>query len=197
VTPDDIDKAIADFLRRADSASERALAETGRAGLDRVLDLWYGRAARSTPDVVDGPHGQVAADAWSAMLSTVAYANPSAFVDSLAGQPVSTAILTILGDVDDPRATAILCAHVADDDWLRRYNAVASLARRDEQVARQCLERALDDQNLVVRSRAIAAVSRWDPARAIPLYEQLLVAKGLTPLLRVATESALRDLRAD
>jgi hypothetical protein len=54
----------------------------------------------------------------------------------------------------------------------------------------------LRDRNLVVRSEAIKGVSRWDPERATALYEELLQAPKLTPLLRQQAEAALHELRS-
>lgn len=196
MTADEIDSAIVEFLRNEDAASERMLAQSGPAGLERMLDLWFGRTNRPLQEPPDVPRGRAGADAWGGALSVVARANPAAFVDGLAGEHVSTTILAILGDVSDPRATRMLCAHLDDADWLRRYNAVASLSRRSDKPVKACLERALADTNLVVRSQAVQGLSRWDPARAIHLYGDLLRADGLTPLLRAGAESALRDLRA-
>lgn len=105
-------------------------------------------------------------------------------------------MLAILADVDDPRATTILCAHVDDENWLSRYNAVAALRRRNDTASRPCIERALGDVSLVVRTEAVKAISRWNPDRAISLYEELLDAEGLTPLLRTEAQAAIGDLRA-
>lgn len=83
-----------------------------------------------------------------------------------------------------------------DENWLSRYNAVAALRRRNDTASRPCIERALGDLNLVVRAEAIKAISRWDANRALSLYQQLLDAEGLTPLLRSEAHAALGDLRA-
>jgi len=109
---------------------------------------------------------------------------------------MSLTLLAILGDIDDPRATTILCEHIKDEEWLSRWNAVGSLGRRNDATSRQCIERALDDPHLVVRSAAIKGISRWDGDRAISLYEELLEAEGLTPLLRSEARAAIGDLRA-
>jgi len=42
---------------------------------------------------------------------------------------MSLTLLAILGDIDDPRATTILCEHIKDEEWLSRWNAVGSLGR--------------------------------------------------------------------
>lgn len=131
-----------------------------------------------------------------AALSVVATAAPAAFIDGITGKDLSLPMLAILADVGDPRATTILCAHADDENWLSRYNAVASLRRRNDAVSRPCIERALGDVNLVVRTEAIKAISRWDPNRAVSLYEELLDAEGLTPLLRTEAYAAIGDLRA-
>lgn len=194
MTAESVDQAIRGFLQNRNESSEAALAATGRDGLDRMIDLWFGRSSERL-STVDGPTGKEAVDAQAAALSVVARSNPAAFVDAVESEDISIAILAILGDVDDPRVTDILCAHLADDDWLLRYNAVSSLSRRHEEASRLCIERALADSHLVVRDKAIEAIIRWDPKRAIGLYEELLRADGLTPLLRGKAESALAKLR--
>jgi len=118
------------------------------------------------------------------------------FINGITGKDLSLPLLAILGDVDDPRATTILCGHVEDENWLSRYNAIAALRRRNDTASRPCIERALGDLNLVVRAEAIKAISRWDANRALSLYQQLLDAEGLTPLLRSEAHAAIGDLRA-
>ncbi len=155
-------------------------------------------ARRSEPfdNPIPDVDGRDASDRWSAALSVVAVAAPSAFMDAIAGKEMNVTLLSILGGVDDPRATAILCQHVADKDWLCRYNSVSALGRCNDAAARPCIERALSDPHLVVRAAAIKAVSRWDADRAVTLYEQLLDADGLTPLLRAEARVAIGDVRA-
>lgn len=191
-----VDAAIGRYLRQLDSESARSLAATGEAGVRRLLSVWFGDAHEPIGNPIPDVSGREAADRWSAALSVVAVAAPSAFIDGITGKDLSLPLLAILAEVDDPRATTILCEHVQDEEWLSRYNAVAALRRRNDPASRPCIERALGDLNLVVRAEAIKAISRWDPNRAVSLYERLLAAEGLTPLLRTQARAAISDLRA-
>jgi len=191
-----VDVAIGGYLRQPDSESARSLSATREAGVRRLLSLWFGDTHEPFDNPIPDVSGREAVDRWSAALSVVATAAPSAFIDGIADKDLSLPMLAILGDVDDPRATTILCEHVADENWLSRYNAVSSLRRRNDPVSRPCIERALGDPNLVVRAQAIKAISRWDADRAVSLYEALLNTEGLTPLLRSEAHAAIGDLRA-
>ena len=191
-----VDQAIGRYLRQPDSESARSLSATGEAGVRRLLSLWFGDAREPFDSPIPDVAGREAADRWSAALSVVAVAAPSAFIEGITGKDLSLPMLAILGDVDDPRATTILCAHVDDEKWLSRYNAVAALRRRNDTASWPCIERALSDPSLVIRAEAIKAISRRDPDRAVSLYEELLDAEGLTPLLRTEAHAAIGDLRA-
>lgn len=191
-----VDAAIAAYLRQTDTESAAVLAATGEAGARRLVSLAFGEESEPFGDPIPDVDGRDASDRWSAALSVVAAAAPAAFMDAIAGQEMNVTLLSILGGVADPRATAILCQHVADSDWLRRYNSVSALGRRSDPAARPCIERALSDPHLVVRAAAAKAVSRWDVGRALALYEELLQTDGLTPLLRAQTRAAIGDLRA-
>jgi HEAT repeat protein len=190
-----VDAAIAGYLREQDAGSAGVLAATGDAGARRLVSLAFGEESESFDNPIPEVDGRDAIDRWSAALSVVAVAAPSAFMDGIADKEMNVTLLSILGGVDDPRATAILCQYVADEDWLRRYNSVSALGRGNDAAARPCIERALSDPHLVVRAAAIKAVSRWDADRAVALYEQLLEADGLTPLLRAEAHAAIGDLR--
>ncbi len=190
-----VDEAIAAYLRQIDKKSADSLAATGEAGVQRLLGLWYGTAADPLPNPIPDVSSRDAVDRWSSALAIVASAAPSAFVDGIADVDMSTTLLAILGDVDDPRAIPTLGEHIADADWLTRYNAVSSLGRRNDPAARPFIERALEDEELVVRAAAIKAVSGWDPDRAITLYTELLDSPGLTPVLRSQASAAITLLR--
>jgi HEAT repeat protein len=190
-----VDAAITAYLRQTDSQSAESLAATGEAGVQRMLGLWYGTAADPPPNPIPEVSSRDAVDRWSSALAIVASAAPSAFVDGIAEVDMSTTLLAILGDVDDPRAIPTLAEHVADADWLTRYNAVSSLGRQHDRVALPVLEHALDDENLVVRAAAIKAISGWDPDRAITLYQELLDSPGVTPTLRSQANAAITLLR--
>lgn len=195
-----VDQAIFGYLRASrDSTSERLLAATGEAGVRRMLSIQFGEAAEpfSFPPELSR---RLAVDLWSAALRVVAGAAPAAFITGLAGRDLSglehTSVLAILGGVDDPRATGILCSYVGNEDWLIRYNAVSALVRRDDPFGRAAVESALSDSNLVVRIEAIKGVSRGDKAQAIALYEGLLADEAISPLLQAEAEAAITDLRA-
>lgn len=188
---------IRSYLRQPDEVSADALVASGESGLQRLLDLWYGHSDEPFDNPISDVPDREAIDRWVSAIAIAAVAAPSAFVDAISGEDISTMLLAILGDVDDPRATAILRDHVDDEDWLVRCNAVTSLRRRNDPAAREGIEQALADPNLVVRSAAIDAISHWDPDRAVSLYAHLLEAEGLTPLLRSQVEAALTLLRAD
>lgn len=192
-----VDTLISSYLRQLDEASADALVASGEPGLQRLLDVWYGHAAEPFDNPIPDVPDREAVDRWASAIAITAVAAPSAFVDAIAAEETSTMMLAILGDVDDPRATAILCEHVDDEDWLVRCNAVTSLRRRDEADARAGIERALADPNLVVRSAAIDAISHWDPDRAMTLYSGLLDTDGLTPVLRSQVQAAITLLQAD
>jgi HEAT repeat protein len=191
-----VDAAIAGYLREQDAESAAVLAATGDAGARRLVSLALGEESEPFDNPIPDVDGRDGIDRWSAALSVVAVCAPSAFMDGIADKEMNITLLSILGGVDDPRATAILCQHVADEDWLRRYNSVSALGRHNDAAARPCIERALSDAHLVVRAAAINAVSRWEADRAVVLYEQLLEADGLTALLRAEARAAIGDLCA-
>lgn len=192
-----VDTVIRSYLRQLDDASADALFASGESGLRRLLDVWYGHSGEPFDNPISDVSDREAIDRWASAIAIAAVAAPSAFIDAISGEDISTMLLAILGDVDDPRATAILCDHVDDEDWLVRCNAVTALRRRDDPAAREGIEHALADPNLVVRSAAIDAISHWDPDRAVSLYTDLLEADGLTPILRSQVEAALTLVRGD
>ena len=125
-----VDEAITGFLREQGPESAAVLAATGDAGARRLVSLAFGEESEPFDNPICGVDGRDAVDRWSAALSVVAAAAPSAFLDAIADKEMDVGLLAILGGVDDPRATAILCEHVADEDWLCRYNSVSALDRR-------------------------------------------------------------------
>ena len=190
-----VDTVIRSYLRQPDEASADALVASGESGLQRLLDVWYGHSGEPFDNPIPDVPDREAIDRWASAIALAAVAAPSAFIDAISGGAISTMLLAILGDVDDPRATDILREHVDDEDWLVRCNAVTSLRRRDEPAARAGIEPALSDPNLVVRTAAIDAISHWEPDRAVSLYSDLLGAADLTPILRSQVEAALTLLR--
>jgi HEAT repeat protein len=191
-----VDTVIRSYLRQPDGQSADALAASGESGLRRLLDVWYGHETEPFDNPISDIPDREAIDRWASAIAIAAVAAPSAFVEAIADLDQSTMLLAILGDIDDPRATQILCRHLDDDDWLSRCSAVASLGRRTDEAARSGIEKALDDPNLVVRGAAIDAVSHRDPDRAIGLYTELLDADGLTPMLRSQARASIMMLRA-
>ena len=135
-----VDSAITTYLRQIDTKAAASLAATGEAGVHRMLGLWYGTATDPLPNPIPEVSSRDAIDRWSSALAIVASAAPSAFVDGIADLDMSTTLLAILGDVDDPRAITTLAEHIADEDWLTRYNAV-SLAGPSERPGRQAVHR--------------------------------------------------------
>ena len=192
-----VDRVIRSYLRQPDEKSADALVASGEPGLQRLLEVWYGHSTEPFDNPIPDVPDREAIDRWASAIAITAVAAPSAFVDAISAEQASTMMLAILGDIDDPRAAAILRAHLDDEDWLVRYNAVASLRRRNETEARSGIERALADPNLVVRSAAIDAISHWDPDRAVALYTDLLDADDLTPVLRSQVQAAVTLLRTD
>ena len=133
-----VDQAIFGYLRASSNGtSERLLAATGEAGVRRMLSIHFGEATEpfSLPPELSR---RGAIDLLSAALRVVATATPAAFITGLAGRDLSglghLSVLAILGGVDDPRATGILCSYVGDEEWLTRYNAVSALVRRADPV---------------------------------------------------------------
>ncbi len=187
-----IDGAIVAFIERSGDNEAEALGLTGEAGLRRVLDLWFGRAKLSVP----GPRGsgRDLADQWTECLSLLARTSPEAFVKGLAGRTLGTTEVSVLGGCRCESAIRLLCDHVRHPDWLVRYNVIRSLVRLGDSAGRACIEAALADNNLVVRSVAIKGVSRWDPERALNLYTDSLKSPDLTPLLRQQAEWAIEQL---
>lgn len=157
-----LDEVIISYLREPNDATAATLAATGSAGARRVLDVYVGQASLSEEDLMPGVSGSERGDRWSMALEIVARSAPSAFVDRIAGLGrIPLAVLSMLGVVDDPRATAILCQYVDDADWHYRCNAVKALARRNDVDGRRCIERALDDEHRVVRDAARRASQWW------------------------------------
>lgn len=195
VSIDRIDEAIVAFICSPDAVSRRALAGTGEAGLRRMVDHWYEGVPIPGLQMLEGdPRWLI--DQTVAALAVVAQAAPEAFLRFLEGRSLGTMELSVLGGLRAPGATSLLCAHVRHEDWLIRYNAVRSLVRAGDPQGRACIEEALGDEVPTVRSVAIRGVSRWDPDRAVSLYESLLEDEGLTPLNRQQAVWAIGELRA-
>jgi HEAT repeats len=188
-----IDRAIVAFIERSSDDTAEALRLTGEPGLRRMLDLWFGDGKLSVPSPTGS--GRDLVDRWTDCLGLLAATLPDVFVTGLAGRALGTAEISMLGGCRCAGATRLLCEHARDSDWLVRYNAVRSLVRASDPAGRECIEAALSDPNLVVRSVAIKGVSRWDPERALGLYSAFLDVADLTPLLRTQAKRAIVQLR--
>jgi HEAT repeat protein len=196
VPSDSIDAAIGAFVERGGEDEAEALRATGEAGLRRMLDLWFRRVERPADGPIPALTSRWLADQWSECLGLLAETAPTVFVDGLTGHELGTDEIAVLGGCKSLDATRLLCAHGGDADWLIRYNVIRSLIRIGDVEGRECIEAALADEHLVVRSTAIKGVSRWDPERAEALYKALLTTPNITPLLRQQAEWAIQQLRA-
>jgi hypothetical protein len=107
-----------------------------------MLSVWFGDAHEPFDNPIPDVSGRQAADRWSSALSVIAVAAPAAFINGITGKNLSLPLLAILADIADPRATMILREHVQDENWLSRYNAVASLRRRGSRRHRRPAGRA-------------------------------------------------------
>jgi hypothetical protein len=192
---EDIDEAIAGFMKRGDYDSERLLAAFGERGLRRMLDLRFGLAEAPLDSPIPKLTTRWLAEQWGAALRVLAATAPDRFVEALSGRSLDSTEVSILGSIHSPAATRLLCEQLGSTDWHVRYNAVRSLVRAADPAGRLCITTALNDPNLVVRSFAIKGVSRWDPSRAVALYEEFLQSEGLTPLLRQEATWAIGELR--
>lgn len=188
-----IDTALARFLRDPSDEHSRTLAATGEAGARRVFDLYFTTDAEPLDDPVSDL-GRDQVDRWSAALAVVAAAQPRVFMDLMAGRDTPLNVIAMLGEVDDERALDILVARATDPDYLVRYNAVQSLARRRDERSRTALEAAVRDQSAVVRVAAAEGIARSEPARALRLYDDLL-ASALPSALREAVTRSAEKIR--
>lgn len=187
---DGIDAAIVKVLDW-EPEGENALIAAGPAGAERVFDRYYGKAEAALNTKA---RGRELVDGWSAALHIAASIAPEAFLARLP-RDIGVTEIVILGGIDDPRATAVLCEQAAHEDYVHRCNAVKALAEHSSPAAREAIERVLGDRDLVARSAAIRAVADSDPERGIALYEAFLGEPGLTPLLKQESRWALSYLR--
>jgi HEAT repeat protein len=188
-----IDDALARFLRDPTDEHARALGATGEAGARRVFDLYFTSDAEPFDDPASGL-GREQVDRWSAALGVVAAAQPHVFMDLMAGRDTPLEVIAMLGEVADERAVDILIARAADPDYLVRYNAVQSLARRRDQRSHAALESAVRDKSFVIRAAAIGGIARSEPARALVLYDELL-ASALPPAFRETVTQSAEKIR--
>lgn len=110
----------------------RRLAALGPAAFDRVFHLYHSTELPERLQALVSELQRESIDLWAYAISTVARANPAKYLDWLTGREPSTLDLVILGDVDDPRVTAVLRRALDHPEWLHRHHAERSLARRGE-----------------------------------------------------------------
>src|SRR5687768_13628494 len=112
---DNVDAVIAKVLDWEPKA-EDALIAAGPNGAKRVFDLYYGRAQAH---LITSASGRELVDGWSAALHIAASVAPEQFLAQLTGD-ISTTEIVILGGINDPRATKILCEQAKHKDFLHR-----------------------------------------------------------------------------
>ena len=142
-----------------DRTAEERLAGFGPEAFHRVMELYRERPddyPQRLIEVMSGL-GREALDHWSQAISIVAFANPGIYVDQLR-EPLGTLDTVILGTIEDERVVGFLGRALDRDDWLVRYHAVRSLGKRAEPQARQHLQRALRDEEEMIRAEARKAL---------------------------------------
>jgi len=179
-----IDDRLARYMLDTSPENELALIATGESGLDRLLDIAFGRSSLPFhwPDLGPGYDQRASGEIFSSALHLLGATHPKAYMDRIGRIKVLdiVSIAPTLADVDDPRATAMLLSHVRDEDFISRYNVVVALGRKDEEAAHEALEAALGDPDRVVRLAAILGVGRRNPKRALELLGKWL-AEGPQP----------------
>lgn len=156
----DIDTALI-ALFQWDQAAEERLVGFGPEAFHRVMELYHERPADYPERLIElmSAMGREALDHWSHAISIVAHANPGLYVDQLQ-EPLGTLDAVILGGIEDERVVGMLGRALGHSEWLVRYHGVRSLGRRAEPQARQHLERALRDDEEMIREEARAALNR-------------------------------------
>lgn len=113
--------------------------------------------------------------------------------------------LQLFGAMDHARVTAVLIEHLKSDDWVARFHAVKSYARKHRapgKEGRPALESLLGDEDEGVRENALKGIAELLPEVTfsdVDLHRQIdaAIAKGLADAdddVRVAAES-VRELR--
>jgi HEAT repeat protein len=155
----EIDDALIALFEGRPGADERLMA-FGPDAFHRVMSLYTTIPDDYPPRLVElvAQLRRESLERWAHAISAVAWANPGLYVDQL-GEP-GTLDVVILGDIDDPRVVGVLRRALDSPEWLIRYHAVRSLAKRQEPEARQHLELALTDAEETVRQEAERALRR-------------------------------------
>ncbi len=153
MTQADIDEALIALFEYRPGADERLMA-FGPDAFHRVMWLYTNLPRDLPPRLAElvAELKRESIDCWSHAIASVAWANPALYVDQLT--ELDTLDVVILGDIDDPRVVEILAGALDSDEWLIRYHAVRSLAKRPEPEARQHIQRALTDPEELIRQEA-------------------------------------------
>jgi hypothetical protein len=128
---DEIDRELIGIFEFRKGAAKR-LAKLGPSAFDRVVHLYHSTELPPRLSELGSELGRQCVDLWAEAIFAVARANPGRYLDWLDGRAPSTLDLVILGHVDDPRASTVLRGALDHPEWLHRYQAEESLARRGE-----------------------------------------------------------------
>jgi HEAT repeat protein len=153
-------------IRSASPENVAAWAATGRAGL---LVLREDLAGRLRPEIGPGVHPRDQIDNLTAAVAAIAAAEPEAFLEVFPDEASddTSFVLTGLGQIDDPRATARLVrAADSSSDWIR-MDAAIGLGRRRSAIASAALVRLLDDRAYLVRYHALRSLASVGDASSL------------------------------
>lgn len=155
----DIDEALIALFEFQPGADERLMA-FGPDAFHRVMRLYTSIPDDYPPRLVElvAELKRESMDCWAHAITAVAWANPSLYVDQLSTP--NTLDIVILGDIDDARVVDILRTALDSTEWLIRYHAVRSLAKRPEPEARAHIRRGLTDQEEMIRREASESLAK-------------------------------------
>jgi HEAT repeat protein len=171
------ERAAADRLRVAvesgGSANLAAFAETGRDG----LVVLRAELTRSGSRVRWSSHDRIVIDGLAAASAAIAERWPAAFLDTFAdGRFASDSfVLDGLGRIDDPLATARLCAAATAPGMTTRISVARALRRRASPEAMVTLARLRQDEEWLVRHHAL------DSLAALGTPEALAMVRAFAP----------------
>jgi hypothetical protein len=188
--PDEVDEAIAQWLRDESPAAWTRVLRTGPEALLRAVELFYTRT--SSPVVhaaAQQRHDRELVDAWAVLLGGLAHEHPEVYLAELAAgriQPAATPLLetAILARIEQPAAVPWLLRFREHPDPYVRRVVVAGLAGHADPAARSTVEDGVMDADRMVRDEAAQWVQRRDPEAAAALYQRLLGNPALDPELR-------------